>query len=189
MVLIILNCSFSLNPPGHRPYGHEMRTHPQQPNILARVGRSPRARQRRFTSLELSGFWEVTYSPLHVLTSYSCLPTLTHPHPPGAKFAVLRSFLVHSVPKTPPHCVQDSEQLCLRGAQRSGILSLNWDRSQGCQRCNPCLRLHSKMLCLHNIFLFCILKQRQIPPGHGLTLPQHQETFLLPLPRCRATSF
>lgn len=184
MVLIILNCSFSLNPPGHRPYGHEMRTHPQQPNILARVGRSPRARQRRFTSLELSGFWEVTYSPLHVLTSYSCLPTLT----PRGQVCCSEEFSC-------PLCSQDSSPLC------SGLRAvlppwcpevwdtLNWDRSQGCQRCNPCLCLHSKMLCLHNIVLFCILKQRQIPPGHGLTLPQHQETFLLPLPHCRATSF
>lgn len=48
------------------------RTHPQQPNIVVREEGSSGAGQGRFTSSEPSGLREVTYSPLHVLTSYSC---------------------------------------------------------------------------------------------------------------------
>lgn len=95
--------------------------------------------------------------------------------------AVLRGCSSH------PFSFQDSSQPCpglraLSPPWRAEIWdTVNWARSQGDKGATPCLCPHSKKLRLYNVFLFCILKQRRIPPHHRLTLPQHQET-LLPSP-------
>lgn len=91
VVLVILNYSFLIE--SSRP---QAIWHDENPPITAQHSSKrgqvikSRTGQGRFTSSELSGFRKVTYSPLHVLTSYSCC---------SGWGGVL---LIHSLPKTHP---------------------------------------------------------------------------------------